>query len=116
MGKYSPYGHDVGSAWKGRMYSGNYPEYMNFPTEAEYDEMLRDTEEAEVSTDETVLHSPQYKSIIFSKSMQFKKQYMEIILKNKKRVGSFPVNKNISFADGYRTVAPKLKYHKRKIF
>ena len=60
---------------------------MNFPTEAEYDEMLRDieVEEAEVSTDETVLHSPQYKSIIFSKSMQFKKQYMEIILKNKKR-------------------------------
>ena len=38
---------------------------------------------------------------------------MEIILKNKKRVGSFPVNKNISFADGYRTVAPKLKYHKK---
>ena len=40
---------------------------------------------------------------------------MEIILKNKKRVGSFPVNKNISFADGYRTVAPKLKYHKKNI-
>lgn len=78
--------------------------------------MLQDTEEAEVGTDETVLHSPQYKSIIFSKSMQFKKQYMEIILKNKKRVGSFPVNKNISFADGYGTVATKLKYHKRKIF
>lgn len=85
MGKYSPYGHDVGSAWKGRLYSGNYSEYIDFPTEAEYDEMLQDTEEAKVSTDETVLHSPQYKSIIFSKSMQFKKQYMEIILKNKKR-------------------------------
>ena len=90
MGKYSPYGHDVGFAWKGRLYSGNYPEYMNFPTEAEYDEMLRDTEEeATVSTDETVLHSPQYKFIIFSNSMQFKKQYMEIILKNKKEPAHF---------------------------